>query len=133
MPVFFTLLAKWAAIVLVGIFTLIWISARNWTELILLWTTCGYAHAFVRYQQGHFSLPKIRLWRRKPKLRVLPDLPSKKIPAAAKPANPPGNMAEIDALLDKIAQSGIGSLTPKERAKLDAAREGLLKRGSGPQ
>ena len=38
-------------------------------------------------------------------------------------------MAEVDALLDKIAQSGIASLTPKERAKLDAAREGLLKRG----
>jgi len=39
-------------------------------------------------------------------------------------------MAEVDALLDKIAQSGIGSLTTKERAKLDAARAELLKRES---
>jgi hypothetical protein len=37
-------------------------------------------------------------------------------------------MVEIDALLDKIAQSGIGSLTPKERARLDTARETLRKR-----
>lgn len=130
MPVFFVLLAKWAALILVGIFTLIYVSARDWTHLILLWSTCGYAHGFVRYQQGHFALPRIRLWKRKPKLRVLPDLPAKK-PAAAKPAKEAANMAEVDALLDKIAQSGIGSLTPKERAKLDAAREGLLKRGSG--
>ena len=129
MPVFFTLLAKWAAIILVGIFTLMDVAARDWTELILLWSSCGYAHAFVRYQQGRFSLPRIRLWKRKPRLRVLPDLPQKKMLAATKPAKEAANMAEIDALLDKIAQSGIGSLTPKERAKLDAARDGLLKRG----
>ena len=40
-------------------------------------------------------------------------------------------MAEVDALLDKIAKSGIASLTPKERAKLEAAREGLMKRSAG--
>jgi hypothetical protein len=32
------------------------------------------------------------------------------------------------ALLDKIAQSGIGSLTAKERARLESARAELLKR-----
>jgi membrane associated rhomboid family serine protease len=131
MPVFFVLLAQWAAIILVGIFTLSYVYTRNWVELIVLWTTCGYAYAFVRYQQGHLSLPRIRLWKRKPRLRVLPDLPQKKAVPAAKTTKEEANMAEVDALLDKIAQSGIGSLTPKERAKLDAAREGLLKRGSG--
>jgi hypothetical protein len=40
-------------------------------------------------------------------------------------------MAEVDALLDKIAQSGIGSLTAKERAKLDAARSEMKKRSQG--
>ena len=54
-----------------------------------------------------------------------------------KPVAPPrterevATMAEVDALLDKIAVSGIGSLTPKERAKLEAAREDLMKRGAG--
>ena len=36
---------------------------------------------------------------------------------------------EMDALLDKIAQSGIESLTAKEKARLEAGREELLKRG----
>jgi membrane associated rhomboid family serine protease len=132
MPVFFTLLAKWAAFILVGIFTLIALAGRSWTALILLWSTCGYAYAFVRYQQGRFSLPRVRFWKRKPKLRVLPDLPAKKsAPVSAPTSKEAATMAEVDALLDKIAKSGIGSLTPKERAKLEAAREGLMKRGAG--
>jgi hypothetical protein len=34
----------------------------------------------------------------------------------------------MDELLDKIAKSGLSSLSAKERAQLDAARENLLKR-----
>jgi hypothetical protein len=37
-------------------------------------------------------------------------------------------MAEIDALLDKIAHSGIASLTAAERARLDAAHQSLKRR-----
>jgi hypothetical protein len=130
-PVFYVLLAKWAALILVGIFSLMHLAARDWTSLIVLWSTCGYAHLFVRIQQGRISLPTIRLWRRKPKLRVLPDLPAKKVVPAVR-ANPEdATMAEIDALLDKIATTGISSLSPKERARLEAAREGLMKRDAG--
>jgi hypothetical protein len=57
---------------------------------------------------------------------VLPDLPAPK-PAAARVLKPEAT-AEVDALLDKIAAQGIGSLTAKERAKLDAARAELLKK-----
>lgn len=127
MPVFFTLLAKWAALILVGIYTLYHLSTRDWVSLTTLWTTCGYAHLFVRYQQGMFTLPALKLFRRKPKLRVLPDLPKKQV-VASKGAAEDATMAEVDALLDKIAKSGISSLTSKERAKLEAAREGLMKR-----
>jgi hypothetical protein len=136
-PVFFSVLAKWAALILVGIYTMMALAYRDTTLLIWIWASCGTAYLMVRYYQGIFSLPKVRFWKRKPKLRVLPDLPAKKSSVAAKPLAPPkdakeaATMAEVDALLDKIAQSGIGSLTPKERAQLDAAREGLLKRGSG--
>ena len=139
MPVFFTLLAKWAAFILVGIYSLMYLAARDWTSLIVLASTCGYAHLFIRYQQGTFELPRIRLFKRRPKLRVLPDLkPSRSErsernvrPSATAPASE--SMAEIDALLDKIAKSGISSLTAKERAKLEAAREGLLKRSASRQ
>ena len=133
MPVFFTLLAKWAAYILVGIFTLIHLSSRDWVALAVLWSTCGYAHLFVRHQQGLITLPRFRGFRRTPKLRVLPDLKPARTarPEKPSPASPPSeSMAEVDALLDKIAVSGIASLTPKERAKLEAAREGLLKRGA---
>ncbi len=132
MPVFFTLLAKWAAVILVGIFTLIALAARDWVGLTLLWSTCGYAYGFVRHQQGALTLPSFRLFRRRPKLRVLPDLPpTAKAPAPpARPAREQATMAEVDALLDKIAVSGIGSLTPQERARLESARESLMKRGA---
>jgi len=129
-PVFFSVLAKWAALILVGIYTMMALAYRSPVLLISVGASCGTAYLFVRYYQGLFSLPRLRLWRRKPRLRVLPDLPKAKTVATAKPARESANMAEIDALLDKIAQSGIASLTPKERAKLDAAREGLLKRGA---
>ncbi|WP_414662348.1 rhomboid family intramembrane serine protease [Horticoccus sp. 23ND18S-11] len=131
MPIFFTLLARWAALILVGIFTLMALASRNWSALILLWSTCAYAHAFVRHEQGAFSLPRIRLWKRKPALRVLPDLPAAKPAAVMKTPKEKATMAEVDSLLDKIAKSGIGSLTAAERARLESAREDLMKRGSG--
>lgn len=130
-PIFFTLLAKWVALILVGLFTLIALGQRNWQMLISLWATTGFAYAYIRHQQGAFSLPQFSFPRprRKPQLRVLPDLPAKKTVSAPVTAPAPSaSMAEVDALLDKIAQHGIGSLTAKERAKLDAARRELKKR-----
>lgn len=129
-PIFFNLLAKWVAAILVGIYTLIALNNRDPISLVSLWATCGFAFAFVRYQQGRIELPKLNLFRRGPKLRVLPDLEQEKTPAK-KSDRQTSSMAEVDALLDKIAQSGLGSLTAKERAKLDAARADLLKRDSG--
>ena len=98
------------------------ISSRDLVGLITLWSTIGFAYGFVRFQQGHFRLPSFRFGRRTPKLRVLPDLDRK--PDTVRDTS----MAEVDALLDKIAKSGIGSLTAKERARLDAARNDLLKK-----
>lgn len=124
---FLNLLAKWVALILVGLYSLMALSNRDLVSLMTLWATTGFAYAFVRHQQGYFTLPSLRLGRRTPKLRVLPDLETGTPPAA--PAE--RSMAEIDALLDKIAKSGIGSLTAKERARLDAARDDLLKKTSG--
>jgi membrane associated rhomboid family serine protease len=130
-PVFFNILAQWAAVILVGIFSLMAIMARDWSWLIATAVSTGFAHAFVRYYQERLPLPTFRLFRRRPKLRVLPDLPEREkraaIPVQAVPTD--SSMAEIDALLDKIAQSGLHSLTAKERAKLEKGRENLLKRG----
>lgn len=130
-PIFFNILAKWVALVLVGIYSLMALSGRDWTSLISLWTTTSFAFAFVRFEQGRLSLPSIRPARRRhPHLRVLPDEDDDDTPRTRHASAREASMREIDALLDKIAQSGIESLTPAERAKLEDAREDLLKRNS---
>lgn len=127
----FDILAKWAAAVLFGLFTLMALAYHDWTGLLTLWATSGFACLFVRHAQGAFPLPRLRLPRRKPKLRVLPELsPTKR---AASSSAGEASMSEIDALLDKIAHSGIGSLTAKERARLEQGRERLLKKEPGPR
>ncbi len=124
----FDILAKWAAAVLVGIFTLMALAYHDWNALMSLWATSGFAYLFVRVEQGLISLPRLRWPSRKPKLRVLPDLPATKRGASS--AADDASMSDIDALLDKIARSGIGSLTAKERARLEKGRENLLKKES---
>ena len=114
----FNVLAKWVAIILVSIYTLAALANHDWVGLISLWVTVGFAFGYVRYEQGHITLPDFRFWRRKPRFRVLPDLKPER-------DNTPG---EVDALLDKIAKSGMASLTAKERARLESARADLLKK-----
>ena len=122
----FNILAKWAAVVLVSIFSLIYLANHNWVELISLWATTGYAYGFVRFQQGRFTLPSFRFDQRKPKLRVLPDL--QKDETISINLAKDDSMAEMDALLDKIARSGMSSLTTKERSKLAKAREEMMQK-----
>jgi hypothetical protein len=123
----FNVMAKWAAFILFGVFTLIALAYQDLNGFLALWVTVLFAHGFVRYHQGRFNLPKMSFGHRKPKLRVLPDLEAERGGARTSKDD---SMAEVDALLDKIAQSGISSLTAKERAKLDRARDDLKNRGS---
>lgn len=103
------------------------LSQRDHVGLASTLATCAVSFGYVRaMRSGVFSGPSwTALFRRKPKFRVLPDLPAN----SENPQN--SSMAEMDALLDKIAHSGINSLTAKERATLDKSRAELLKkRGS---
>lgn len=145
-PVFFSLLAKWAALILVTILSLIAFANRDHPGLLSLWATTTFAFGFIRYQQGHFKLPAFRFRRSAPRLRTLPDLKPTRRERASSASHPQSNvaaspataesasasrestMAEVDALLDKIAKSGLSSLTAKERAKLDHARHTLRKK-----
>jgi hypothetical protein len=123
-PFFFGIAAKWLAVVLVAINTLQSLAGHAYASLISLWATVGFAYTAVRLHQGRINLPELRFWRRGPKLRVLPDLPltEERENVTAKSSN------DMDVLLDKIACSGINSLTTKERARLEAMRTDLLKR-----
>ncbi|MEQ1859434.1 MAG: DUF6576 domain-containing protein [Chthoniobacteraceae bacterium] len=118
---------KWFAFVCFIAGSLMLLGQRDWIRLSFLWVECGVAFGYIRWVQhgGEFRLPSVSLplGGRRPKLRVLPD------PAAADEEED-APMAEVDALLDKIAKSGIGSLSPGERARLEKAREELMKRES---
>jgi hypothetical protein len=126
---FFGLMAKWVAAVLVGIYSLMELAGRDWLGLLSLWATVAFAFAFIRHQQGMLELPRIGQFGL-PKGSDEQLVPKASRNPFASPAKG-RSMAEIDALLDKIAQSGMASLTPKERAKLDSAREYLARRASG--
>jgi len=123
---FFSVPAKWIAAILVSINTLMALSNHDWVALISLWATTGFAYAFVSFEQGRFTLPSINFWQRKPKLRLLPDLkPTKTVSISVAKED---SMAEMDSLLDKIARSGMSSLTTKERAQLAKARESMMQK-----
>lgn len=126
--IFFVLTAQVVAIVLVGIYSLTSLYSRDIVGLIALWVMVGFAFLFVRYEQGRLQLPKIRFpsFKRRPKLRVLPSPNPRTEPIDQEEEDE--SMTEVDVLLDKIAKSGIGSLTAKERQRLEKAREELMKR-----
>lgn len=122
----FNVLAKWAAIILVGIYSLMAIASRNWGWLGAIWIANGFAHAFVRYQRSEFTLPNPLAWLRRPKFKVLPGQGTEPKRPAVKPTDEA--MVDVDALLDKIARSGIHSLTAEERARLDRSSAELMRR-----
>lgn len=125
----FNVLTKWVAVVLVAVYTLVALAYHDWLGLFSLWVTTAYAYGFVCYEQGRITLPSFRLPKRKPKLRVLPDLKVEKTIEIN--ATKEDSASEMDALLDKIAQSGLASLTAKERSQLAKAREELMQKRSG--
>jgi len=102
----FNFLAKWVAGVFLGVYTLQYLAVHDWLGMASLWAVAGYACLFILYQQGQLARP----------VNVRP------VSTA---------LAEADALLDKVARSGLSSLTPKELAKLDAVRGELKKRRGG--
>ena len=117
--------ARWLAIVLVAILTLQNLYSRDTAGLIALWVNVGFALGFVRHAQGRLELPRLKLpaFGRKPKFRVLPT------PAPRRREVQENDAVEsIDPLLDKIARTGMASLTAKERARLEKAREALIRK-----
>lgn len=122
--IFFNIQAKWIAIILLGIYSLQYLGANRFPSLLALWASAGLAWAFIRHERGHFSLPTLRLWKKKPRFRVVRSEPARELRSGGESAT----TSDMDTLLDKIAKSGMASLTAKERTQLEAAREELLKK-----
>lgn len=124
----FRILAKWAAIVLVAALTLQLLAYHGWWELAALWLSAFVAFLFVEYCGAGPELTWLsslkNLARPKPKLHVVQKSSTRRV------VEPEDVYASVDPILDKIAKSGIGSLTPSERRALDRARARLLNKDS---
>lgn len=121
--IFFGIAARWVAIILLAIYTLQGFANNQWESLIVLWTTTPLVFLFVQHARGRISLPSLNLFERKPKFTVLPP------PAARRrDVEESDDLESIDPLLDKIARSGMASLSAKERARLEKAREALIRK-----
>ncbi len=119
---------KWIALILVAIGTLAALANRDWSSLILLWTTALTAFFFIR-TRGVGSEPE---WWSNLKSKFQPKPRFQVVPRSA-----PGRTDEpedidslVDPLLEKISKHGINSLTASERRTLDRARNQLLKKNS---
>ncbi|HZJ14016.1 MAG TPA: DUF6576 domain-containing protein [Chthoniobacteraceae bacterium] len=123
---------KWIAFACIVCGSLMLLAFRDWVGLSQLWGSCAAAYGYTRHafelddEDYQSPISKFRLWWKRPKLRVV------RTPSAGAPrrsALEEGNLStDVDILLDKIARSGMNSLTAKERARLEKAREALLKK-----
>jgi membrane associated rhomboid family serine protease len=121
----FRILAKWAAVVFVAVSTLQSMAYHAWFELAVLWFTVGAAFLFVETRGAGPDLAWLNrlkdFARPKPKLHIVQKSTGRRV------VEPDDVYTSVDPILDKISQSGIGSLTDSERRQLDRARKRLLK------
>lgn len=127
-PMLFSITAKWAAIILIAIYSVQAMAFHDIPQLLTLWASAGAAVAYIAHNRGSLELPDLRFWKRQPRFTVVREEP----PLRSRKREPveEDEIESIDPLLDKIARSGMASLTAKERQRLEQAREALMKKGS---
>jgi hypothetical protein len=120
---------KWFAFACVGVGSLMYFPKNDWVGLSLLWVECAAAYGFITFLKSGGSVEfaeffaKWNPFQRRPKFHVVPSPTPRRRSVQEDEA-----VDAIDPLLDKIARSGMASLTPKERARLEKAREALMKK-----
>ena len=123
---FLRIQAKWICIILAAIGTLSALAANDWQDLVVLWCSIALAFLFIEWRG---SGPELS-WLNKLKFSVRPKSKLYVVQKSSeRPTVEPDDVYEsVDPILDKIAKSGIGSLTVSERRALDRARNRLLKK-----
>jgi hypothetical protein len=129
---FFGIQAKWIALALLAINSLQCLALSDYEGLAVLAVDCVAACLFIALFQGRISL-------RLPARRRA--IPQGRMPAAQRPPRPKSEPApnrddedlhgSIDPILDKISRSGLASLTPRERERLENARHKLIAKDGG--
>lgn len=122
--ILFSIQAKWIALALLAINSLQCLALSNYNALAVLAVDCVSACLFIGFQQGRFTF---RLPERSQKVRS--------VPRAAVARNPEPSSGDaldaIDPILEKISRHGIGSLTSRERERLEKARAHLIAKDGG--
>jgi hypothetical protein len=120
---------KWLAFAGVVLGSMQYLPYHQWQYINVLWGMCLVAFLYIRYLQRHSgddSSPIADAWakifKRRPKFQVVPKENPRRV------VEPDDIYTSVDPILDKIAKSGIGSLTASERRALDRARNRLLKK-----
>ena len=115
--------------------SLMLVAERDWIGIADLWLVCAGSFFYIRHaveQEYDDHIPlgaRVRAWfRPKPKLRVVPRRRDADEPLTRADFEDQEPESEMDALLDKIARNGLASLSANERARLELAREELLKK-----
>jgi membrane associated rhomboid family serine protease len=120
---FFRLPLRTVTWILFALYTLQVLAMRNMSELAHFWLTSASAFVAVRFFQGEsldwFSDLKAKIYAKKHQIKVVRE--SEK---SSKEAN------DLDAVLEKISKSGMGSLSAREKEFLEKARQELLKKES---
>lgn len=120
--------------------SLLFVASSDWLRVTELLLVCIATFLFMRHAieqefddagtNDHFNLAaRIRRWfQRKPKFRVVPRTRNTISSRSSDDDGDDELESELDALLDKIAKNGLASLSSNERARLELAREELLKK-----
>ena len=122
--ILFSIQAKWIALALLAINSLQCLALSNYNALAVLAVDCVSACLFIGFQQGRFTF---RLPERLQKVR-----PTPRAAVARKPEPSSADALDaIDPILEKISRHGIGSLTSRERERLEKARAHLIAKDGG--
>jgi hypothetical protein len=117
---------KWLAFAGVVLASMQYLPGHEWGNLSVLWVMCLAAFLYIRFVQGRIPInmdtTRLNPFRRRPRLTVVQKASSRRL------VEPDDVIASVDPILDKIAKSGMGSLTETERKILDRARNRLLKK-----
>ncbi|MBV9008388.1 MAG: rhomboid family intramembrane serine protease [Verrucomicrobia bacterium] len=117
--------AKWMALILAAIYTFELLAFHAWTDLAVVWTSIAAGFLFIC---ARGAAPEM-LWWENIKTRLQPKPKFKVVPKPAPSRRSEEDVYQsIDPILEKIARSGIGSLTAGERRQLDRARNRLLQK-----
>jgi len=135
MPIFFGIPAKWLAVALLALYSLMAISGMNWTAFSMLWLQSLASYMVLR-QAGVSGLPGSKWIEQAARSRPPTPEPRRKPVKRAKARTVDtveiDPLASIDPILEKIARSGLDSLTSAERERLERARAALMHKENKP-